>query len=398
MRPIAFFVEKNVWIRILRRPQVPAWASLSVEHVEAKVLSAALTNTIFRVGRTAGAPPSDDDREGETEAKEADLPRNVLVRFYGSASFDRGVETAVFAALAESGLGKKLLASFEGGRIEEYIEGIDFPFEAFASAHNVEVVARLMGRQHSLDLPAVRALDGAVISVADRLEAQSKAASDLLAAVEGADGSDGLADLADKHPWFAAGANAGDDDDGGTDLKQLAREAIAMVPDVVARLPSSPVRFCHNDLHELNIILRDGQRAADPILADHVVFHDFEYGSFGERAYDLANTLCEMAIQNEAEGEPVGFGWYPDRVPTGERLDAFLAAYLEGAGEPSLPDDVAALRSEVTAYVLASHLHWGLWALSRNHDDAWSYDAYARTRLTYVVEHYNGWVEAVSST
>jgi choline/ethanolamine kinase len=48
---------------------------------------------------------------------------------------------------------------------------------------------------------------------------------------------------------------------------------------------NSPVVFCHNDLQEGNILMREG--------SGDVVVIDFEYSAYNYRGFDFANHMCE---------------------------------------------------------------------------------------------------------
>lgn len=62
---------------------------------------------------------------------------------------------------------------------------------------------------------------------------------------------------------------------------------------------SSPVVFCHNDMQEGNILLRNDRD--EPVDLNHItpgdlVIIDFEYCCYNHRGFDIANHFNEFAF------------------------------------------------------------------------------------------------------
>ena len=63
------------------------------------------------------------------------------------------------------------------------------------------------------------------------------------------------------------------------------------------------IRFCHNDLHYLNIFLRQKEGSPDK----ECILIDYDYGAYNYLAYDIANTINETCyIYND---EKPGFSY-----------------------------------------------------------------------------------------
>jgi ethanolamine kinase len=128
------------------------------------------------------------------------------------------------------------------------------------------------------------------------------------------------------------------------------------------------IAFCHNDLLAANILVADNDNDDDR----SVQLIDFEYGSINYVAFDIANHFNEYA-----GGTDDGVPQY-DRLPSEAQQLAFLTEY--GKACPSAGN----LLEEVRAFMLVSHLYWGLWAVhqaaTRGCGD-FDYVLYAQNRI-----------------
>lgn len=59
-----------------------------------------------------------------------------------------------------------------------------------------------------------------------------------------------------------------------------------------------PIVFCHNDMQEGNILLRQNTRKRELVIID------FEYCSYNYRGFDLANHFVEWQYDYTAEEYP----------------------------------------------------------------------------------------------
>ena len=287
------------------------WATPS-----ARALGGGITNGLAVVsGGSAGAP-------------------QLVVRVFGDgtdAFIDRGAEEAALAAARAAGLGAAVLGAFGGGRFERFLEGArtaepaELGEEPLASA-----APRLLRAVHALapDLgPGGEGAPGRP-SLWGRLRRWLDTAEREVGAQEGAAG--GAPPAFDFATW---------------------RAELAWLEDFCARV-DSPVVFCHNDALAANFMVgvppeEGGVLAADG--ATRVQLIDFEYGGYSYRGFDLGNHFVEYA----------GFECDWSRYPAEARRRAFCKEYL---GEDASDEQVSALVLEASAFALASHQFWGIWA------------------------------------
>ena len=240
-----------------------------------------------------------------------------LVRVFGenaALAFDRDRENVVFGELAARGLAPRLLGTFDGGRVEGWLEGR--PATAAECAAAGASVARALGRLHA-EGPADAARPWAWTTAETWLpNARRRQAA-----------------FADDPSPYAARIRA-------LDLDAVARA----LDDLRTALPEDlPTCFCHNDLSNTNVLLADDGR---------VSLVDFEYGGTNYRGFDLATHLSHWA------GGAVD-GRYDDaRYPQNHDAKSFVDAYCAATGA-----DADAVEAEVKAALPLAHAVWGLWAV-----------------------------------
>ncbi|KAI1304232.1 Choline kinase alpha [Halotydeus destructor] len=87
---------------------------------------------------------------------QATVPWKVLVRFITGinrySTIGEAAEALLLRTLAEAGLGPKLYGVFEGGRLEEFVDGRMFSFADSDNRSSMRAVARQLARCHSLEL------------------------------------------------------------------------------------------------------------------------------------------------------------------------------------------------------------------------------------------------------
>ncbi|KAI1304234.1 Choline/ethanolamine kinase [Halotydeus destructor] len=92
----------------------------------------------------------------ERLCNQATVPWKVLVRFITGvnpySTIGEAAEALLFRTLAEAGLGPKLYGVFEGGRLEEFIDGRMFTFQDGQDRGSMRAVARQLARCHSLEV------------------------------------------------------------------------------------------------------------------------------------------------------------------------------------------------------------------------------------------------------
>lgn len=231
--------------------------------------------------------------------------RTVIVRLYGAGTdfLNREEEERAIRLLAQSGHAPQIYATFPGGRVEEFL-----PFRTCSREdmrHLIQPIATGVAQIHAkVRLPS----------------------------------SDSGAFRRRLLGWDP--------------MQQLSAE-IDFLCKALEEV-RSPLCYVHSDLQAYNIMTES--------TTGEIRFIDYEYGFYGPRAFDIGNHFCEWAMQNTGPA-PLGYvfreAWYPTK---GDR-ETFLRHYLRASSVGDVTDAaVDELQCEATVGMLASHLHWALWA------------------------------------
>lgn len=293
---------------------IPGWEELSSAETDLRVVPVpgGITNRIYKLTHSEQAPFA------------------VLVRIFGGqdvfTSKQRQHENEIFEQLGRSGIAPKLIALFQNGRVEQFINARPISLDEMVVPSVMSGVAVAMAKLHkfqpsnSLGLkrdPGVWvALDKWVAEVL-RLQKQNSA--------------------------FAKQVSV--DLNECVECMQKLRQSLAK-----AKVPS-PVVFCHNDLLCGNILLSLGDGKSVSLV-------DFEYSSFNYRGFDIGNFFCE-AMGGTQDG-------YVDasRYPSESARRAFCTTYLRESYKQEPEDSaVSALVDEAEGYGLLAHMYWGFWGL-----------------------------------
>ena len=367
-------------------------------------LHGGITNALFRVTASCGT--------------------SVLVRVFGHATeivIDREADAAAFAALGELGFGPRLIGSFANGRIEEFLCDVR-PLEPVemrqrAPRDFLRGIARAVAHLHGLAMPGRDA--GPVLwarltkwsqlaldAVTDNT-AQSTRPRPMPSTIERAVA--GIAWCEQVLPSSRNSHGASLLDAQATALNGSAPQVYeSMVAHLVAPLtvPRSASRivqarldgmalmyattFCHYDLLSGNVLVpAETAQSGDEVPTVRLI--DYEYSGYGYAGVDIANHFVEVA----------GFSYNlaTDYPPRQDRL-AWLASYAEARGAPHEIWDItrggataeAALHEMlhiVDSAIVASDLHWGLWACiqARHSPIDFDYTSYAVKRLEGFLVH-----------
>lgn len=105
----------------------------------------------------------------------------------------------------------------------------------------------------------------------------------------------------------------------------------------------SSVRFCHNDLNNLNILM----------VGDKLHFIDYDYVAYNYLAYDIANFLNEACINYTVTTNP---GFSLERHFTFDEISQICRGY---------PGYYEGLALEVLKFFCVANLYWAVWSLKR---------------------------------
>lgn len=172
----------------------------------------------------------------------------VLLRIYGQTHGEHALETmltesVVFTLLSERKLGPKLHGIFPGGRIEQYIPARALLTAELSDAKISLKVAEKMAAIHSMDIPVSKEPDWIWNTMARWL----KGIAGTLETIE--------RDRANGNVKKAGGIG----DQSGEEANIITTMDLAGEVEWLRSVIESedfPVVFCHNDLQEGNILLR----------------------------------------------------------------------------------------------------------------------------------------------
>lgn len=314
-----------------------AWKKITSGDITVKKLCGGLSNWLFIVSLQ----------------KEAVSPKHVLVRLYGQTHCEDALESVItesviFTLLSERKLGPKLYGVFPGGRIEEYIQARPLKQHEMSDPDISLLVAEKMAAVHVMNIPINKEPRWMWDTINKWLDSLSEVAQN-----ERIGGIYSLQQLRSEAEWL--------------------RNHLSKI--------YSPVVFCHNDLQQGNILLRED--TPDP----SIVFIDYEYCSYNYRGFDLANHFMEWCYDYNLPECPhfsVNKRNYPSHAQMLTFVERYLSSVREHGGKCKADHDrVHSILKEVKHYSLATHILWGLWAAINSHFSQipFGYKEFAEHRL-----------------
>lgn len=353
--------------RIVRDYLNGVWKQIAPQDMVLKRISGGLSNFLYYCALPSSLKPN----QGE--------PSRVLVRFYGQIHGEGALEallteSVIFTLLSERRLGPKLHGVFPGGRLEEFIPARPLKTKELADTEISSIIGEKMAQIHTLQVPISKEPTwlwetmNRWLSTATKILA-TPVAQDLFVDERGVslDGSP----AARIRSRFALHLD--------TEMEWLRR---------FLKTVHSPVVFCHNDLQEGNILIRENATSRQ----DKLVIIDFEYCSYNYRAFDFANHFCEWTMDYTVEKHPK-FSVTLASMPSLEQRLHFIRSYLETshreAGTVPEAGEEERLLREADCFVLASHFFWALWSVVNAPASAipFGYWEYAESRFGAYFQH-----------
>lgn len=287
-------------------------------------LKGAMTNEVYQI---------------KWPTKVGEMSRKVIVRIYGEGVdvfFNREDEIQTFECMSRHGQGPRLLGRFSNGRIEEFIRARTLSASDLRDPDISALIAAKLREFHDLDIPEPK-----IIKFWNRLRDWLNTAKRLCPPEEAEE--------------FC--------------LSALQEE----ISELEQKLSSNQgVGFCHNDLQYGNIMYDE--------QAKSITIIDYEYSSYNNMAFDIANHFCEMAADYHSETPHLmDYNKYPGL----EERQRFLHVYLNSSGCQPTDKEVNQLLEDVEKYTLASHMFWGLWGIISQHVNEIDFDylEYGRQRF-----------------
>lgn len=288
-------------------------------------------------------------------------PRETLLRIYGPAHSDTETQLKIFKQLADENLGPKLYATFQGGRLEEYLPSSSLSWNEMTDSRIYSVIATKIAAIQKLN---VQSLNYEHIS--------SDTSNNNFRNKWLLDKYNQLYDFNLKKDIYPSIFDSVTLESTKRIAEELVdvnfRPEIDFLENIFKLYDNQPLVFSHNDLHQNNIILLNNTEAS---LQDRVVLIDFEYCSYNYKTFDLANFLSEWCFDYNGNNEYPFFLWSKDRFPSEEKQKEVLKYYLEANLDRTLGDQhqngigpkLEQLFDEMQPFLMASNLLWTLWAI-----------------------------------
>lgn len=299
------------------------WQQVPLEFIGMRKLSAAMTNAVYTIFHS------------HYLAETVNEPKKLLVRIYGVGSegiLNRSDELDFFVKMSMAGAGPRLLATFQNGRIEEYIESVTLTPRMMRSEEVSVEIARSLAKFHAIQVER----DHEIV-LWKRLEnwrREAKKSMKLLMKREE------VKDKLERIKSFGIFDEEEFTEETGKWKKLLVR----------LRQHDSPVVLCHNDLQHGNILLTD---------KNEIIFIDYEYGGINYAAFDIANHFCEWASDFTESNPTPHLMNFNELYPNLEERERFLCAYLNETD----PTVIGNWIKVVEDFKEISHLLWTYWAI-----------------------------------
>ncbi|KAK6941641.1 hypothetical protein RJ641_027018 [Dillenia turbinata] len=279
------------------------WSILDDSRFTVEKVSGGITNLLLKVSVT----------------EENGTVMSVTVRLYGPNTeyvINREREFQAIKYLSAAGFGAKLLGVFGNGMVQSFIHARTLTAADMRKPKIAAEIAKQLRKFHQVEIPGSK-----------------------------------LPQLWNDIFKFFETASALEFDESEKQKKyesisfQEVRKELNVLKDLMDPL-NAPVVFSHNDLLSGNLMLNDDE--------DKLYFIDFEYGSYSYRGYDIGNHFNEYA----------GYECDYSLNPTKEEQYHFFRHYLQPEKPEEVPEnELEALYVETSAFKLASHIYWALWAL-----------------------------------
>uniref|UniRef100_A0A182JSB7 Choline kinase N-terminal domain-containing protein n=1 Tax=Anopheles christyi TaxID=43041 RepID=A0A182JSB7_9DIPT len=277
---------RDIAARICRDYLTGAWKTISADELQLKRISGGLSNFLYYVSlpehhyygsnnnnNNNGKKSHPNSRRGSfatehtvtktaTKARNGSKrarkdscvnllePKEVLLRIYGQTHGEHALETmltesVVFTLLSERKLGPKLHGIFPGGRIEQYIPARALLTAELSDAKISLKVAEKMAAIHSMDIPVSKEPDW----IWNTMNRWLKGVAGTLQTME-----------RDRANGNGKKGGTGDEsiqpgEDGSIITEMDLAGEVEWLRSVIES-EDFPVVFCHNDLQEGNILLR----------------------------------------------------------------------------------------------------------------------------------------------
>uniref|UniRef100_A0A0K0FUF2 Kinase-like protein n=1 Tax=Strongyloides venezuelensis TaxID=75913 RepID=A0A0K0FUF2_STRVS len=311
--------------------------------------------------------------------------KTFLIRLFGSYISSPEIINKINLIniyLGENQMGPKLYGVFSKGTIEEFLPGRCLTRKELHSYNITAQIGYHMGQIHKLELPFVKT-PTFWDDVEEWLDKLQKEEEKLLQFYDKSENRCDDETLSQKigfkvkrieesessflqifiQPVLFSSTKATPET---TSIKELRKEFELILSKM--NKSKSPIVFCHNDLHEGNIMYDEDKNTILPI--------DYEYSSYNYRGFDFAQTLNHYAWEYAATNK-YGYNIFLDEYPNTEQLEIFFKNYKKTNNTTSIVEE---LINESILFKEIPHFVWCIWGLEKH----FSLLCEQKTELSYV--------------
>ncbi|CEF68389.1 Protein kinase-like domain-containing protein [Strongyloides ratti] len=294
-----------------------------------------------------------------------------VVRLFGSCMSSYHIinkTNLISMYLGENKMGPKLYGVFSKGTIEEFLPGRNLTREELHLPEMTEKIGYYMGKIHKFELPFIK-ISTFWDDVQSWLYKLKVAEEEILKQYEIFKNDWTNEKLCEKLGFKVERINKYEN----TYLKIYIKQTLFPPSETIPKTTSikelyeeynsilskinnskSPVVFCHNDLHEGNILYNEDKNTILPI--------DYEYSCYNNRGFDFAQTLNHYAWEYGSSNE-YGYNIFPNEYPTQQQLENFFRNYIKASNTKS---SIEELINESTLFLEIPHFVWFIWGLEKH--------------------------------
>ncbi|KAL4504469.1 hypothetical protein ABPG72_009915 [Tetrahymena utriculariae] len=333
---------------------VPSFANLQIKNVSIERMTG-ITNQTFRF----------------THVQEEIEPKDVIFRVFGKTCegtfINRNDETIVYQAVADVGLGPKMLGYDNDIRVEEFLYSNVLKQEQMNTPLYRRKVAITLAEFHQIEIkeitrqPMLKQVytDPSIIgAVEEKINKTELFTQEELGLIEEM-----------RRVWFSRSEH---------DL------ILSFFPEDTNQ---EQILFCHNDLLANNVLILNNDNS--------LRFIDFEYSHYNVRSFDIGNYFNESQYDYNVSEEPyfkiakeplteqdykdfinhyvLGFLLSKNKIPFNKHQlatdeDYFKQLLTQVDNQSYLKQTKSILEQELLLGICLSHFYWGIWALHMSKD------------------------------
>ncbi|CXI57196.1 choline kinase [Plasmodium berghei] len=317
-----------LYIKKICLEKVTEWNKFTERDIYVKQILSGLTNQLFEVGLKECSV-----------SQNPSIRKHILFRIYGKyvgELYNTDLEIEVYETMSKYKISPKLLNTFSGGRIEEWLYGNPLKNEDLQNSKILIAIANMLGKFHTL------AIKKTLPSHWDKTPCIYKRIKE----------------------WKIQISKLKNLDKFKGDINKYYQESDKFIKFMNKYTKEDNIRnhitFCHNDLQENNIINTN----------NCLRLIDFEYAGYNFIATDIAIFFIETSIDYSTDTYPfyeINKNHYISHENRKLFINEYLSIYL---GKSQIPYDqkiVDSILDAIEIHALGANLLWGFWSIIRGY-------------------------------